>query len=34
MPLTDNAYGLEEIQRTLLDMMKEVDRVCREKDIR
>lgn len=33
MPYQDNAYGLYEIHRMLLEMMVEVDRVCREEDI-
>lgn len=30
MALTDNAYGMQDIQQTLLDMMLEIDRVCRK----
>lgn len=30
MALTDNAYGMQDIQQTLLDMMMEIDRVCRK----
>lgn len=30
MPLEDNLYGMRDIQRTLLDMMIEIDRVCRK----
>lgn len=33
MPLEDNAYGLVKIQTTLMQMMVEVDRVCRENGI-
>lgn len=33
MPLQDNAYGMQQIQQTLLDMMVEVDRVCRAEGI-
>ncbi len=30
MPLEDNLYGMRDVQRTLLDMTLEIDRVCRE----
>ena len=33
MPLQDNLYGLRELQQTLLDMMVEIDRVCRKHGI-
>ena len=33
MPLQDNLYGLRDLQQTLLDMMIEIDRVCRKHDI-
>lgn len=33
MPLEENLYGLRDLQRTLLDMMIEIDRVCRKHGI-
>ena len=33
MPLEENRYGMRDIQRMLLDMMVEIDRVCRENGI-
>ena len=33
MSLQDNLYGLRDVQQTLLDMMVEIDRVCRKHGI-
>ena len=34
MSMQDNAYGLRDIQETLLSMTKEIDAVCRKNGIR